>query len=98
MKVNSSENKSHLEVKVNYFDVMEIVQLSVAPVGIIGNLMVIVVFLNHTKLRRKIPNRFIVNQVRKFLFFSLCRGPSGHSRQQRNKNITSNYRQIWPSS
>ena len=64
MVANSSENKSQLEGYVNYFDVMEIVQLSIAPVGIIGNLTVIVVFLNHRKLRRKIPNRFIINQVR----------------------------------
>ena len=69
MEVNSSESNSHFEVNVNYFDVMEIVQLSVAPIGIIGNLIVIVVFLNHKKLRRKIPNRFIVNQVKKVLFF-----------------------------
>ena len=32
-------------------------------VGIITNLTVIVVFLNHKKLRRKIPNIFIINQV-----------------------------------
>ena len=67
IKANSSESESHLEGNVNYFDVMEIIQLSIAPVGIIGNLTVIVVFLNHKKLRRKIPNRFIVNQVRNFI-------------------------------
>ena len=61
---NSSESKSQLEGYVNYFDVIEIVQLLIAPVGIIGNLTVIVVFLNHRKLRSKIPNRLIVNQVR----------------------------------
>ena len=36
----------------------------IASVGIITNLTVIVVFLNHKKLRRKIPNIFIINQVR----------------------------------
>ena len=46
------------------FDVMEIIQLSIAPVGIIANLTVVVVFLNNKKLRHKIPNRIIVNQVR----------------------------------
>ena len=69
IEANSSESESHLGGNVNYFDVMEIIQLSVAPVGIIGNLTVIVVFLNHKKLRRKIPKRFIINQVRILLSF-----------------------------
>ena len=43
---------------------IRIIQSSVASVGIIANLTVIVVFLNHKKLRRKIPNIFIINQVR----------------------------------
>ena len=55
--------------KGDSLDVMKIVQLSIAPVGIVGNLTVIVVFLNHRKLRRKIPNRFIVNQVNKLDFY-----------------------------
>ena len=37
----------------------------IASVGIIGNFNVIVVFLNHKKYRRKIPNIFILNQVSK---------------------------------
>ena len=41
-----------------------IIQSSIASVGIIANFTVIVVFLNHKKLRRKIPNIFIINQVR----------------------------------
>ena len=41
-----------------------IIQSTVASVGIVANLTVIVVFLNHKKLRRKIPNIFIINQVR----------------------------------
>ena len=60
---NWTEIEVHLEENDNSLDVMKIVQLSIAPVGIIGNLTVIIVFLNHRKLRRKIPNRFIVNQV-----------------------------------
>ena len=67
IEANFSESESHLTGKAINFDVMEIVQLSIAPVGIIGNLTVMVVFLNHKKLRRKIPNRFIVNQVRNFI-------------------------------
>ena len=42
---------------------IRIIQSSVASVGIIANLTVIVVFVNHKKLRRKIPNIFIINQV-----------------------------------
>ena len=42
-----------------------IIQSSVAGVGIVSNLTVIVAFLNHKKLRRKIPNIFIINQVRR---------------------------------
>ena len=37
----------------------------IASVGIIGNFTVIVVFLNHQKYRRKVPNIFILNQVSK---------------------------------
>ena len=43
---------------------IRIIQSSIASVGIVANLTVIVVFLNHKKLRRKIPNIFIINQVR----------------------------------
>ena len=45
------------------FDAMEILQLVIASLGIITNLIVVVVFLNHKKLRRKIPNICIINQV-----------------------------------
>ena len=61
--LNLNGSETDLEGKDNNMDIVEIIQLSIAPVGIIGNLTVIVVFLNHKKLRRKIPNRFIVNQV-----------------------------------
>ena len=68
VKVNWNESEEYFGGSSDTLDIMEIVQLSIAPVGIIGNLTVIVVFLNHGKLRRKIPNRFIVNQVRNFIF------------------------------
>ena len=42
-----------------------VIQSTIASVGIVANLTVIVVFLSHKKLRRKIPNIFIINQVRK---------------------------------
>ena len=46
-------------------DSIRIIQSTTASVGIVANLTVIVVFLNHKKLRRKIPNIFIINQVSK---------------------------------
>ena len=48
-----------------------IVHSIIASVGVVTNLTVVVVFLNHRKLRRKVPNICIINQVR---FISpLCR-------------------------
>ena len=73
IKVKWNEGEEYLGGSGNTLDIMEIVQLFIAPVGITGNLTVIFVFLNHRKLRRKIPNRFIVNLVRKFIFILLLR-------------------------
>ena len=42
---------------------MGIVHTVIASVGIATNLTVIGVFLKHRKLRRKIPNIYIINQV-----------------------------------
>ena len=42
---------------------MKILQLVIASLGVTTNLIVVVVFLNHKKLRRKIPNICIINQV-----------------------------------
>ena len=44
-----------------------LIQSTTASIRIVANLTVIVVFLNHKKLRRKIPNIFIINQVRHYL-------------------------------
>ena len=60
----TNEGTSFLKENVQNVDVMHFIQLAIAPVGIIGNVTVIVVFLNHKKLRSKILNRLIVNQVR----------------------------------
>ena len=73
IKVNLNETEEYFVGSSVALNTMKIVQLSTAPVGITGNLTVIVVFLNHRKLRRKIPNRFIVNQVRNYSFFLLLR-------------------------
>ena len=58
------------DMSSNTIDVMEIIQLSIAPVGIVANLTVIIVFLSNKKLRRKIPNKLIVNQVKLYSIFS----------------------------
>ena len=44
--------------------VIRVTQSTIASVGIVSNLTITVVFLNHKKLRRKIPIFFIINQVR----------------------------------
>ena len=49
---------------------IRIIQSTVASVGIIANLTVNVVFLNHKKMRRKIPNIFIINQVRVVIMYT----------------------------
>ena len=44
-------------------DIVAILSTVIASMGIISNLTVVIAFLNHKKLRRKIPNIFIINQV-----------------------------------
>ena len=62
------------------FNVMMILKMVIASVGIIANFTVVFAFLNHKKLRRKIPNMFIINQV-KYLrsmasnLFKICLWP-----------------------
>ena len=50
------------------YDVMKILQIVIACLGVFTNLVVVVVFLNNKQMRRKIPNICIINQVRKLLF------------------------------
>ena len=45
------------------FNGLKILQLVIASMGIITNIIVVIVFLNDRKLRRKIPNICIINQV-----------------------------------
>ena len=58
-----SEENNNLSTQNEEIDVMMLLQCIIASVGIIANLTVVIVFLNHKELRRKIPNRFIINQV-----------------------------------
>ena len=51
------------------YDVMEILQITITSSGIITNLIVVIVFLNDKKLRRKTPNICIINQVGGFQLF-----------------------------
>ena len=51
------------------FNAMKIVILVIACVGVVTNIIVVIVFLNDRKLRRKIPNIGIINQVCIFLIF-----------------------------
>ena len=63
MDSSVSDEKNNLSPQNEQFDVMMLLQCIIASVGIIANLTVVTVFLNHKELRRKIPNRFIINQV-----------------------------------
>ena len=55
------------------FNGLKIVQLLIASMGVITNIIVVTVFLKDRKLRRKVPNICIINQVGTVLsnFFSL---------------------------
>ena len=63
--VNHSENVTSIGGIKNdaTLSIMAILQSIIASLGIITNLTVVIVFFNHKKLRRKIPNIFITNQV-----------------------------------
>ena len=49
------------------YTMMAILRMIIACLGIVSNIIVAVALLNHHKLRRKIPNIFIINQVSKIL-------------------------------
>ena len=49
------------------FNTIKIIIIIIACVGVITNIVVVIVFLNDRKLRRKIPNICIINQVCIFL-------------------------------
>ena len=59
---NVTTNETSEEISQNV-DVMMILSSTIACVGIVSNLTVVIVFLNHKKLRCKIPNMFIINQL-----------------------------------
>ena len=49
--------------KSDNLNVTQILQCLIASIGIVANFTVIIAFLNNKKLRRKVPNIFIINQV-----------------------------------
>ena len=71
INVTSVVTESNVEAGEQSDYVMMILYSTTASVGIVANLTVVVAFLNHKKFRRKIPNMFIINQVRLFLFHRL---------------------------
>ena len=58
---NTTKAMSAEETKT--IDVMLLLSAIIASVGIVANATVIFAFVNHKKLRGKIPNIFIINQV-----------------------------------
>ena len=64
MYTNVSPSYSSDTIKSNDIEVMTILQILIAIIGIIGNCTVVFAFLNQKHLRKKVPNMFIINQVR----------------------------------
>ena len=60
---NKSDNTSSKNEDDSILPINMIIHSTIACIGIIANSTVVVVFLNHKKLRQKIPNIFIINQV-----------------------------------
>ena len=55
------------------YDLMKILQVVIACLGVFTNLIVVVVFLNNKQMRRKIPNICIINQVSELLFLLILK-------------------------
>ena len=58
-------NSLNIDDDTTILQVISTTQNVIASVGLIANLSVVVVFLNHKEFRKKIPNIFIINQVSK---------------------------------
>ena len=61
--LNNISTSANMVEESEDIDIMYLLSNIIASVGIIANLTVVIAFLNHRKLRRKIPNMFIINQV-----------------------------------
>ena len=71
MTSDTTTNSDDSRKNGNSIDVMVLLSTIVASIGIVSNATVVVAFLNHKKLRRKIPTMFIINQVSFLAFISL---------------------------
>ena len=60
--INETTDDSNLK-NDSVYDIVALMGMTIASVGIISNFTVVVVFLNQVKLRRKIPIIYIINQV-----------------------------------
>ena len=73
--MNSTDNVNLSPTEKSLDEPMEestfITHCTISSVGIVTNFTVIIVFLNDKKLRKKIPNIFIINQV-SLIFNDLC--------------------------
>ena len=65
ISVTSNDNSTSFSLRemADNVTVMMIPQSLISSVGIIANMTVVVVFINDRKLRVKIPNMCIINQV-----------------------------------
>ena len=74
ISILSNENSTSFSLREtsDKVNVMMILQSLIASVGIIANLTVVVVFMNDRKLRVKIPNMCIINQVSITDLLSIC--------------------------
>ena len=50
--------------KKNTVDVMTVLSSVIASVGVVANFTVVFVFASNAKLRPKLPNIYIINQVK----------------------------------
>ena len=69
MDYNGTWNNSSAAIAEKTIKPINIIESVIACVGIIGNSTVVIVFLHHRKLRKKIPNIFIINQVNDFYHY-----------------------------
>ena len=54
---------NHNESVNENFNAMKIIHVTIASMGVITNIIVVIVFLKDRKMRRKMPNICIINQV-----------------------------------
>ena len=61
--LNNLASAQMTSVETQNYNIMAILRMTIACFGIVSNTTVVVVFLNHQRLRKKIPNIYIINQV-----------------------------------